>query len=55
MPRLTHPSWMELAVQRWDSLAEGVNPIPPEQVPGMPPRSQLVAEILEAMAASQEG
>jgi NAD(P)-dependent dehydrogenase (short-subunit alcohol dehydrogenase family) len=48
---LTHPGWMDLVVKRWDGIAEGINPRPPEQIPGMPPRSQLVAEMLAAMAA----
>ena len=47
---LTHPSWMGLATARWDAVAEGVNPSPPEQIPGMPPRSQLIEEVLAAMA-----
>ncbi|MEX2267061.1 MAG: hypothetical protein WEA75_00095 [Acidimicrobiia bacterium] len=38
-------------MKRWESIAEGVNPSPPEQIPGMPPRSQLVAEVLAAMEA----
>jgi NAD(P)-dependent dehydrogenase (short-subunit alcohol dehydrogenase family) len=51
---LTHPSWMDLALTRWESIAEGVNPEPPKAIPGMPPRAQLVEEILAAMAAPPE-
>jgi NAD(P)-dependent dehydrogenase (short-subunit alcohol dehydrogenase family) len=47
---LTHPSWIGLATARWDGIGEGVNPSPPEQIPGMPPRAQLVEEMLAAMA-----
>ena len=29
--------------------------VPPEETPGMPPRSQMIAEVMAAMAASSEG
>jgi len=51
---LTHPDWMDMATKRWDSIGEGVNPTPPEQIPGMPPRSQLVQEMLSAMAPPRD-
>jgi NAD(P)-dependent dehydrogenase (short-subunit alcohol dehydrogenase family) len=46
---LTHPDWMSMAVARWDTIAEGVNPAPPSAVPGID-RSKMVDEILAAMA-----
>jgi NAD(P)-dependent dehydrogenase (short-subunit alcohol dehydrogenase family) len=50
----THTDWMPMAVGRWDSIAEGANPTAPEDVPGLPPRSQIVEEVLAAMAAAQD-
>jgi NAD(P)-dependent dehydrogenase (short-subunit alcohol dehydrogenase family) len=50
---LTHPRWMKIATDRWDTITEGVNPTAPEEIPGMPPRSKLVEEMLAAMAAQQ--
>ena len=49
---LTHPDWMPMALARWDSIAEGVNPAAPENVPGIE-RSKMVEEIMAAMAAEQ--
>jgi NAD(P)-dependent dehydrogenase (short-subunit alcohol dehydrogenase family) len=51
----THADWMPMAVDRWDSIAEGVNPRSVEQIPGLPPHSQLVGEVIAAMAAQAEG
>jgi NAD(P)-dependent dehydrogenase (short-subunit alcohol dehydrogenase family) len=49
--------FFELAVRRFERIAEQLNPEPNEQVPGMPPRSQIMAEMLELMAqmGGQEG
>jgi NAD(P)-dependent dehydrogenase (short-subunit alcohol dehydrogenase family) len=41
--------FLELAIQRWETIGEGVNPTEPEQVPGMPPAAQINAEVLKAM------
>jgi NAD(P)-dependent dehydrogenase (short-subunit alcohol dehydrogenase family) len=41
--------FLELAIRRWETIGEGVNPTEPEQVPGMPPAAQLNAEVLKAM------
>jgi NAD(P)-dependent dehydrogenase (short-subunit alcohol dehydrogenase family) len=41
--------FLELAIARWRDIEEGVDPSLPEHVPGLPPRSQLVAEVLAAM------
>jgi NAD(P)-dependent dehydrogenase (short-subunit alcohol dehydrogenase family) len=42
--------FLDLAVRRWHGIAERRDPEPAEQLPGLPPRSQIVAEIMEAMA-----
>lgn len=38
--------FLQLAVDRWERTAERVDPVPPENVPGMPPRSQMLAETM---------
>ncbi len=40
-----HPDWMGMVSLRWDQIGEGMNPERPEQMPGMPPVEQIVAEI----------
>lgn len=47
--------FLELAIARWRDIEEGLDPTLPEQVPGLPPRSQLVAEVMAAMLAEQPG
>lgn len=44
-----HPDWLEIAMERFHRIGEGLNPEQPEEFPGMPPRSQIVAEVLAAM------
>jgi NAD(P)-dependent dehydrogenase (short-subunit alcohol dehydrogenase family) len=44
-----HPEWVEVAMERFHRIGDGVNPDQPEHFPGMPPRSQMVAEIMDAM------
>jgi NAD(P)-dependent dehydrogenase (short-subunit alcohol dehydrogenase family) len=46
---LPHPDWMPIATRRWDSIAEEVNPMRPEHIPGMPPTDQLLTEAFQAM------
>ena len=48
---LPHDDFLALAVQRWDRVAEKLNPVPPEQIPGLPPRSQMLNEMMAAMTA----
>jgi NAD(P)-dependent dehydrogenase (short-subunit alcohol dehydrogenase family) len=48
---LPHPDWMPMAVDRWDRIGEGVDPEPLEHIPGMPPRSQIIAEAMAALAS----
>lgn len=49
-----HPDWVEIAMERFHRIGEGVNPAQPENFPGMPPRSQMIAEIMDAMGMSPE-
>ncbi len=44
-----HPDFLEIAVQRFHRIAEGLNPAPPEETPGLPPRAQMMAEVMKAM------
>jgi NAD(P)-dependent dehydrogenase (short-subunit alcohol dehydrogenase family) len=46
-----HPEFVDMAMERFHRIGEGLDPQPPEETPGMPPRSQIVAEIMAAMAA----
>lgn len=46
-----HPDFLEIAMERFHSIGEQANPERPEEFPGMPPRSQIMAEVLAAMAA----
>ena len=46
-----HADFLELAVERFHRIADGLDPLQPEETPGMPPRSQMVAEVMAAMAA----
>ena len=41
--------FLELAIRRWETIAEHSDPVPNEHVPGMPPRAQIVAEVLAAL------
>jgi NAD(P)-dependent dehydrogenase (short-subunit alcohol dehydrogenase family) len=50
---ITNNEMLEIALERWQSIAERQNPVQAEQIPGFPPRSQLVAEMGEAEAALQ--
>jgi NAD(P)-dependent dehydrogenase (short-subunit alcohol dehydrogenase family) len=46
-----HVDWLEIAVERFHSIGEQLNPSRPEEFPGMPPRSQMMAEVMAAMMA----
>ncbi len=45
----TQDEFVELCIDRWQSIAARENPEPAEQTPGMPPRSQMMAEMLAAL------
>ena len=44
-----HADFLDIAIERFHTVGEGLNPQPPEEFPGMPPRSQMMAEIMKAM------
>jgi NAD(P)-dependent dehydrogenase (short-subunit alcohol dehydrogenase family) len=46
---IPHQEFLDLVAQRWETIIERADPAPPEHVPGMPARSQLVAEITAAL------
>ena len=46
---IPHQDFLDLAVARWDMIAERADPEPPEHLPGMPPRTQIVAEVMAAL------
>jgi NAD(P)-dependent dehydrogenase (short-subunit alcohol dehydrogenase family) len=46
--------FLDLAVARWRDIDEGLDPSLPEQVPGLPPRSHIMAEVMAAMLAESE-
>jgi len=46
---LPHPEFVELAVQRWHDIADGVNPRIDVQVPGLPSTTQIAEEILASL------
>ena len=50
---LPHPDSVERAAQRWQRIADGHNPDPTINVPGLPPTEQIAAEIKAAMAQSR--
>ena len=46
-----HPDWVEIAMERFHSIGEQINPVRPEEFPGLPPRSQMMADVMAAMMA----
>ncbi len=50
---LPHPDFVELAVQRWHDIAEGVNPRIDVEVPGMPSAAQIAEEVMAKLAAPE--
>ena len=44
-----HQDFLDIAIARWDRIGERINPEPPKQLPGMPPRAQMIAELMRAM------
>ena len=49
---LPHAEFVELAVDRWHRIAEGLDPDLAVDVPGFPPTAQWTSEILAALAAT---
>jgi NAD(P)-dependent dehydrogenase (short-subunit alcohol dehydrogenase family) len=46
---IPHDDFFAMAVERWERMAQRLDPEPPMQIPGLPPFEQLTAEMLEAM------
>jgi NAD(P)-dependent dehydrogenase (short-subunit alcohol dehydrogenase family) len=44
-----NPEFVDMAMERFVSIGERLDPQPPEHMPGMPPRSQIIAEVMEAL------
>jgi len=49
---IPHQDFLDLAIERWHRIADGLDPEPAENVPGMPPRSQIVAEMMAALESA---
>jgi NAD(P)-dependent dehydrogenase (short-subunit alcohol dehydrogenase family) len=49
-----HPDFLDIAVERFHRIAEQLDPLPAAQIPGMPPQSQLIAEVMQALSGTQE-
>ena len=52
---LTDPRFTQLALDRWQRIAEGHNPQTEVDMPGMPPAKQLTAEIRQLLAGLSGG
>ncbi|MEZ5255736.1 MAG: SDR family NAD(P)-dependent oxidoreductase [Ilumatobacteraceae bacterium] len=50
---LPHQDFLDLAIERWHTIAERQNPSPPEQTPGLPPCSEIIAEVARLIASQQ--
>jgi NAD(P)-dependent dehydrogenase (short-subunit alcohol dehydrogenase family) len=46
---LPHPEFVELAVQRWHDIAEGINPRIDVEVPGLPSAAQIAEEVIASL------
>ena len=46
---IPHQDFLDICIERWATIAERADPQPPEEVPGMPPRSQILAEVAAAL------
>ena len=46
---LPHPEFVEVAVQRWHDIAEGVNPRIDVEMPGLPSAAQIAEEVRAAL------
>jgi NAD(P)-dependent dehydrogenase (short-subunit alcohol dehydrogenase family) len=48
---LPHPEFVELAVRRWQRIADGLDPDTAVDVPGFPPATQIASEVQAAITA----
>lgn len=43
------PEFLEVAIERFHTIEGAMNPVAAEQIPGLPPRSQMIDEVMAAM------
>jgi NAD(P)-dependent dehydrogenase (short-subunit alcohol dehydrogenase family) len=46
---IPHQEFLDVVAQRWETILERADPTPAEHVPGMPARSQIIAEVTAAL------
>ncbi len=46
---IPHQDFLDIAIERWATIADRLDPVPAENVPGMPPRAQILAEVAAAL------
>jgi NAD(P)-dependent dehydrogenase (short-subunit alcohol dehydrogenase family) len=46
---IPHQDFLDLCIERWATIADRLDPVPAEDMPGMPPRSQIIAEVAAAL------
>ena len=51
---IPHQDFVDIATERWHRIADRLDPEPPEQLPGMPPLSQLIDEVTAVMGGGAE-
>jgi NAD(P)-dependent dehydrogenase (short-subunit alcohol dehydrogenase family) len=44
-----HLDFLDIVIERFHRIAEHADPEPPENMPGLPPRSQIIAELLASL------
>jgi NAD(P)-dependent dehydrogenase (short-subunit alcohol dehydrogenase family) len=52
---IPHQDFLDICIERWATIAERADPQPAEEVPGMPPRSQILAEVAAALGLPTPG
>jgi len=52
---LPHQDFLDICIRRWDMIAERADPAPPEEMPGMPPRHQIIEEVRRALGLESMG
>ncbi len=48
-----HADFLDIAIERFHRIADRIDPQQLERLPGMPPRSEIMAEVMAAMMAAQ--
>jgi NAD(P)-dependent dehydrogenase (short-subunit alcohol dehydrogenase family) len=46
---IPHQEFLDVVARRWETIIDRADPAPAEHVPGMPPRSQVMAEVTAAL------